>query len=89
MFISPGVGSPEAPPPTGSPLLGLGSGPSLVTSLHLMLLMLHGHVKHRVLISSSSAIDHITAHSLVTLIQAALDDQFLKMNSLLEMIMVV
>ena len=90
MFISPRVGSPEAPSPTRSPLLGLGAGPALVTSLHLMLLMLHGHVKHRVLVSSSSTttIDHITTHAL-TLIQAALDNQFLKMNSLLEMIMMV
>ena len=80
MFISPRVGSPKAPPPTRSPLLGLGAGPALVTSLHLMLLMLHGHVKHRVLVSSSSiAIDHITTHAL-TLIQTALDDQFLKMK---------
>ena len=89
MFISPGVGSPEAPPPAGSPLLGLGAGPALVTSLHRMVLRpgLHGQVKHGVLVSST-AIDHITIYAL-TMIQTALDDQFLKMDSLLEWIMML
>ena len=49
---------------------------------------LHGHVKHGVLVSSTAidhaTIDHITVHAL-TMIQAALDDQFLKMDSLLDL----
>ena len=77
MFIPPRVCSAEAPPPAGSPLLRVGAGPALVTSLGMVLTWgLHGHIKHGVLVSTTSTIVNITSHAL-TLIQAALDDQFL------------